>query len=89
MAEAAKDTSSLLIVPNTGTDAVTGLISASNIFPISSSNRQPDYAKGEVLAKKGRKKVITITWKYAAGNEWVRGFKEAFEKGGGKVVKEL
>jgi hypothetical protein len=44
---------------------------------------------GEVMAKKGHKKVVTITWKYAAGDESVRGFKEAFEKGGGKVVKEL
>jgi branched-chain amino acid transport system substrate-binding protein len=42
-----------------------------------------------VLAKKGVKRVATITWKYAAGDESVRGFKEAFEKGGGTVVKEL
>jgi branched-chain amino acid transport system substrate-binding protein len=44
---------------------------------------------GEVMAKKGHKKVVTITWKYAAGDESVKGFKEAFEKGGGAVVKEL
>jgi branched-chain amino acid transport system substrate-binding protein len=44
---------------------------------------------GEVMAKRGLKNVVTITWKYAAGDESVRGFKEAFEKGGGKVVKEL
>src|SRR5206468_1099700 len=35
------------------------------------------------------KKVVTITWKYAAGDESVGGFKEAFEKAGGQVVKEL
>jgi branched-chain amino acid transport system substrate-binding protein len=33
--------------------------------------------------------VVTITWKYAAGDESVKGFKESFEKGGGTVVKEL
>jgi branched-chain amino acid transport system substrate-binding protein len=44
---------------------------------------------GEVVAKKGARKVVTITWKYAAGDESVKGFKEAFEKGGGTVVKEL
>ena len=32
---------------------------------------------------------MTITWKYAAGDESAQGFKEGFEKGGGKVVKEL
>lgn len=30
-----------------------------------------------------------MTWKYAAGDESVNGFKEAFEKSGGKVVKQL
>jgi branched-chain amino acid transport system substrate-binding protein len=44
---------------------------------------------GEVMAKKGYKKVVSITWKYAAGDESVKGFKESFEKGGGTVVKEL
>jgi branched-chain amino acid transport system substrate-binding protein len=89
MAKVAKDTGTLLIVPNAGADAVTGAMCAPNIFRSSFSNWQPGYAMGEVVAKKGHKKVVTITWKYAAGDESVRGFKEAYEKGGGKVVKEL
>ena len=89
MAKVAKDSGTLLIVPNAGADAVTGPMCAANIFRSSFSNWQPGYAMGEVMAKKGHKKVVTITWKYAAGDESVRGFKEAFEKGGGKVVKEL
>ena len=32
---------------------------------------------------------MTITWNYAAGNESVKGFTEGFEKGGGKVIKDL
>jgi branched-chain amino acid transport system substrate-binding protein len=62
---------------------------ANHIFRSSFSNWQPGYAMGEVVAKKGHKKVVTITWKYAAGDESVKGFREAFEKGGGQVVKEL
>ena len=89
MAKVAKETNTLLIVPNAGADAVTGPMCAPNIFRSSFSNWQPGYAMGEVVAKKGHKKVVTITWKYAAGDESVRGFKEAFEKGGGQVVKEL
>jgi branched-chain amino acid transport system substrate-binding protein len=89
MAKVAKDTGTLLIVPNAGADAVTGGMCAPNIFRSSFSNWQPGYAMGEVVAKKGHKKVVTITWKYAAGDESVRGFKEAFEKSGGQVVKEL
>ena len=89
MAKVAKDSGTLLIVPNAGADAVTGPMCAPNIFRSSFSNWQPGYAMGEVVAKKGHKKVVTITWKYAAGDESVKGFKEAFEKAGGKVVKEL
>ena len=89
MARVAKESGTLLIVPNAGADAVTGPMCASNIFRSSFSNWQPGYAMGEVVAKKGHKKVVTITWKYAAGDESVKGFKEAFEKGGGQVVKEL
>jgi branched-chain amino acid transport system substrate-binding protein len=32
---------------------------------------------------------MTVTWNYAAGQETVKGFAESFEKGGGKVVKDL
>jgi branched-chain amino acid transport system substrate-binding protein len=89
MAKVAKDTGTLMIVPNAGADAVTGAMCAPNIFRSSFSNWQPGYAMGEAVAKKGHKKVVTITWKYAAGDESVNGFKEGFEKGGGTVVKEL
>ena len=81
MAKAAKDTGTLLIVPNAGADAVTGPMCAANIFRSSFSNWQPGYAMGEVVAKKGHKKVVTITWKYAAGDESVKGFKEGVREG--------
>jgi branched-chain amino acid transport system substrate-binding protein len=89
MAKAAKDSGTLLIVPNAGADAVTGPMCAPNIFRSSFSNWQPGYATGVAAAKKGYKKAMTITWAYAAGSETVKGFTEAFEKGGGKVVKDL
>ena len=89
MAKVAKDNDTLLIIPNAGAVAVTGPMCGVSIFRSSFSNWQPGYAMGEVAAKKGLKKAVTITWKYAAGDESVGGFKEAFEKGGGQVVKEL
>ncbi len=89
MAKAAKESGTMLIVPNAGADAVTGPMCAPNIFRSSFSNWQPAYAMGEVAAKQGKKTAITLTWKYAAGDESVAGFKEGFEKGGGKVVKNL
>jgi branched-chain amino acid transport system substrate-binding protein len=89
MAKVARDNKTILIVPNAGADAVTGPMCGETIFRSSFSNWQPGYAMGEVMAKRGIKRAVTITWKYAAGDESVGGFKEAFEKGGGKVVKEL
>jgi branched-chain amino acid transport system substrate-binding protein len=89
MAKVAKESGTLLIVPNAGADAVTGPMCAPNIFRSSFSNWQPGYAMGKVAAERGAKKAVTITWKYAAGDESVGGFKEAFEKGGGQVAKEL
>jgi len=89
MAKAAKESGTLLIIPNAGADAVTGPMCAPNIFRSSFSNWQPAYAMGVVAAKEGKKTAITLTWKYAAGDESVAGFKEGFEKNGGKVVKQL
>lgn len=89
MARVAKATGTLLIVPNAGADAVTGAMCAPNIFRSSFSSWQPGYAMGQVMSDKGHKKVVTITWKYAAGDESVKAFKESFEKRGGQVVKEL
>jgi branched-chain amino acid transport system substrate-binding protein len=89
MAKVAKETGTLMIVPNAGADAVTGPMCAPNIFRSSFSNWQTGYATGEAVAKKGHKKIVSITWKYAAGDEMVKGFKEAIEKSGGSLVKEL
>ena len=89
MAKAAKDNNTLLIIPNAGADAITGAMCAPNIVRSSFSNWQPAFAMGKVAAEKGAKRAMTITWNYAAGNESVKGFAEAFEKGGGKVVKDM
>ena len=89
MARAAKDSNTMLIVPNAGADAITGAMCAPHIFRSSFSNWQPGYATGVVAAGKGYKRAMTITWNYAAGQETAKGFTEAFEKGGGKVIKDL
>jgi len=89
MAKAAKESNTLLIIPNAGADVITGPLCAKNIFRSSFSNWQPGYATGVVAAKKGYKTAMTITWNYGAGADTVKGFREAFEKGGGKVLKDL
>ncbi len=89
MAKAAKDNNALLLIPNAGQDEITGPMCAPNIIRTSFTNSAPGVAMGKVAAERGHKTAVTITWKYAAGDQSVTGFKQSFEKGGGKVVKEL
>lgn len=89
MAKRAKESGTLMIVPNAGADKVTGPLCAPNIFRTSFSNWQPGYAIGQAMAEDGHKRAVSITWKYGAGQEMAAGFKESFEKAGGKVVEEL
>ena len=79
----------LHINPNAGVAAATGALCAPNIFRTSFANSQTTYPMGKVLADRGVKSVVTLTWKYAAGEEMVAGFKDGYAKGGGKVLKEL
>ncbi len=89
MAKVARETNTLMIVPNAGADIITGAMCAKNIFRTSFTNWQPAYAMGVVAAKNGHKKAMTITWNYAAGTEAAKGFVDGFEKGGGKVGQNL
>jgi branched-chain amino acid transport system substrate-binding protein len=89
MVKVVRETGTLLICPNAGAGDATGVACAPNIFRTSFSNWQTTYPLGKVLKDRGHKTAIFITWNYAAGKEMLEGFKEAFEKQGGKLVKEL
>ncbi len=89
MAKIVRETGTLWIDPNAGADEVTGPLCAPNIFRTSFSNWQSTYALGKVLKAEGRKTAVFITHKYAAGEQMKEGFREGFEKEGGKLVKEL
>ena len=89
MVKVARESGTLLICPNAGAGDATGVACAPNIFRTSFSNWQTTYPLGKVLKDKGHKTAIFITWNYAAGKEMLEGFKEAFEKQGGKLVREL
>ncbi|MDR2240880.1 MAG: ABC transporter substrate-binding protein [Zoogloeaceae bacterium] len=89
MAKIARESGVLWLNTNAGADDVTGPLCAPNIFRTSFSNWQTTYPLGKVLKAKGYNNAVFITWKYAAGEEMLRGFREGFEKEGGKLTKEL
>jgi branched-chain amino acid transport system substrate-binding protein len=89
MVKIARESGKLMIIPNAGADDATRAACAPNIFRTSFSNWQPCFPVGKVMAEKGHKTAMTITWKYAAGEEDVRAFKEGFGAAGGSVIGEL
>jgi len=85
-----KESGVLHIIPNAGLAQATGSLCAPNIFRTSFSNWQAGYGMGAVMAKRPQaKNVVTLSWRYAAGEESVKGFKDGFLTGGGKIGKEL
>jgi len=79
----------IMIVPNAGSNAVTGPLCSPNIFRTSFSNWQPAFPGGKLMADDGHKKCVTIAWKYGAGIQMMAAGKENFEANGGKVIKDL
>lgn len=78
------------IIPNAGLAAAGGALCAPNIFRTSFSNWQSGFAMGSVMARRSAvRKVVTLGWRYAAGEESVKGFRGAYLKGGGRIVKEM
>jgi len=85
-----KESGVLHIIPNAGLAQASGSLCAPNIFRTSFSNWQAGYGMGAVMAKRPQaKNVVTLSWRYAAGEESVKGFKDGFLTGGGKIGKEL
>lgn len=89
MVKVARDSGTLLIIPNAGANDATGPACAPNIFRTSFSNWQTTFPMGKVMADAGIKNVATITWKYTAGAEMIGAFSENFTKNGGKIVEDL
>ena len=85
----ARESGVLNLIPNAGVHIATRAQCAPNVFRTSFSNSQPTMALGEVMVKRGHKKAVWISWKYAAGDEAFEGFKESYTKAGGTIVKEL
>jgi len=89
MAKIVRESGALWFNTNAGTDEITGALCAPNIFRTSFSNWQTTYPLGKVVRAKGHKNAVFITWKYAAGEQMLEGFREGFEKEGGKLIKEM
>ncbi len=79
----------IMIIPNAGANALTRELCAPNIFRSSFSNWQTCYPCGRVMADDGHKTVVTMTWKYAAGDEIMDAGTELFKEYGGTVIKDI
>ncbi len=89
MVKIAREEGAITIVSNAGANAVTREMCAANVFRTSFSNWQTCYPMGAEMARRGLKRVASVTWNYAAGKEMIGAFREGFEKAGGAVAKEI
>ena len=89
MAKMAREDGLPTLITNAGANAITRAQCAPNIFRTSFGNSQVGEAVGMAMLKAGVKKVVTVAWKYAAGEESVAGFKKSFTAGGGEVIKDI
>jgi len=85
----ARESGVLSIIANAGFGAATGPLCSPNIFRTSFANWQTTFALGKVMMEKGHRSAVWITHKYAAGEEMFAGFKEGYEKAGGRIAKDL
>jgi branched-chain amino acid transport system substrate-binding protein len=89
MIKVARETGTLVLIPNAGANAATGELCSPNIFRTSFSNWQPTHPLGKVMVENGHKKAVFITWNYGAGQQAAESFAEGYSAAGGTVVKEL
>ena len=89
MTKIAREVGLPTIDTNAGANIITRQQCAKNIFRSSFSNGQVGLATGRAMADAGIKTAASLTWKYAAGEEMVEGFRDTFTKGGGKVLKDI
>jgi branched-chain amino acid transport system substrate-binding protein len=89
MTKIAREVGVPTIVTNAGADQITRQLCAKNVFRSSFSNGQVGLATGKAMVDAGIKNAVTMTWKYAAGEQMVNGFRDTFTKGGGKVIKDI
>jgi branched-chain amino acid transport system substrate-binding protein len=79
----------LLIVGNAGAGAITGAARNPYIWRTSFTNAQVSSVMGKHLAAQGNVGPVYVTAPdYAAGAEAIKGFRTAFEAGGGKIAGE-
>jgi branched-chain amino acid transport system substrate-binding protein len=79
----------VMICPNAGANALTRELCAPAIFRSSFSNWQAAWPAGKVMADDGHRRIVTITWKYAAGAEMMSAAAENFARFAGSVIKAI
>lgn len=89
MVKVVRETGTIAIIANAGAGAATGPLCAPNVFRTSFTNWQTAYPMGKVASDRGLKNVVTMSWKYAAGEEALAGFEANFLKNGGKIAKQI
>ncbi|WP_421842177.1 ABC transporter substrate-binding protein [Marinobacter algicola] len=85
----ARQGNTILVIPNAGLNVATRQLCAPNIFRTSFSNWQTDHGMAQPAWDRGMRNVVTISWRYSAGEEHLSGFEEEFKRLGGTIEKRI
>lgn len=78
-----------IVMTNAHADEITGKLCSPYVARTSFSANAFQYGAGQYWARKGVKKVVTMTADYSAGHAFMDAFKRGFEDGGGQVVLQV
>ncbi|MDB5653233.1 MAG: hypothetical protein JWQ94_846 [Tardiphaga sp.] len=78
-----------VVMTNAHADEITGKLCSPYVARTSFSANAFQYGAGQYWAKKGVKKIVTMTADYSAGHAFMEAFKRGFEDGGGRVIQQI
>jgi len=78
-----------IVMTNAHADEITGKLCSPYVARTSFSANAFQYGAGQYWARKGVKKIVTMTSDYSAGRAFMDAFKRGFEDGGGQVVQQI
>jgi branched-chain amino acid transport system substrate-binding protein len=78
-----------IVMTDAHADEITGKLCSPYVARTSFSANAFQYGAGKYWARKGVKKIVTMTADYSAGHAFMDAFKRGFEDGGGQVVLQV
>jgi branched-chain amino acid transport system substrate-binding protein len=78
-----------IVMAEAHADEITGKLCSPYVARTSFSANAFQYGAGKYWARRGVKKIVTMTADYSAGHSFMDAFKRGFEDGGGQIIQQI